>query len=143
MLELSRKATELDDADATAHVALGMALDLTGDRDGGGSELERAVSLDPNHAWAIGVLGLWYGFYGRPWEGIDTLQRAMRGSPHDPLTWLWLTWLGLMYYFLEDYDAALRTADKVIRLRLDISKLTEHAPLHWDNLAVSKKPKTL
>jgi putative tryptophan/tyrosine transport system substrate-binding protein len=25
----------------------------------------------------------------------------------------------LMYYFLEDYDAALRTADKVIRLRLD------------------------
>jgi adenylate cyclase len=119
MLKLSRKATELDDADATAHVALGMALDLTGDREGGGSELERAVSLDPNHAWAIGILGLWYGFYGRPREGIETLQRAMRGSPHDPLTWAWLTWIGLMYYFLEDYEAALKTADNVTRLRPD------------------------
>jgi adenylate cyclase len=119
MLNLSRKATELDDADATAHVALGMAMDLTGDREGGGSELERAVSLDPNHAWAIGVLGLWYGFNGRPREGIETLQRAMRASPHDPLTWLWLTWIGAMYYVLEDYDAAVRTADSVIRLRPD------------------------
>jgi adenylate cyclase len=119
MLSLSRKATELDGADATAHVALGMAMDLTGDREGGGSELERAVNLDPNHAWAIGVLGLWYGFNGRPREGIETLQRAMRASPHDPLTWLWLTWIGTMYYFLEDYEAAVRTADSVIRLRPD------------------------
>ena len=117
MRELSRTAVALDDADAVAHYALGTAFLLGGDPDGGRAELERAVGLDPNHAWAMAGLGVLYGFYKRSREGLALIERALRASPHDPLTWVWLHWMSLTYYFAGDYGAALALADRVIRAR--------------------------
>ena len=117
MRELSRTAVALDDADAVAHYALGTAFLLGGDPDGGRAELERAVGLDPNNAWAMAGLGVLYGFYKRSREGLALIERALRASPHDPLTWVWLHWMSLTYYFAGDYGAALALADRVIRAR--------------------------
>lgn len=47
--------------------------------------LERAVSLDPNSAWAWSRLG-WLDTYGdRPEEAIKQFEKALRLSPMDPM----------------------------------------------------------
>jgi adenylate cyclase len=41
----------------------------------------------------------------------------MRASPHDPLTWLWTTWIGCIQYYSRQFDAALETFSEIVRLR--------------------------
>jgi adenylate cyclase len=47
--------------------------------------LERAVSLDPNNAWAISRLG-WLDVYAdQPESAVTNFERALRLSPFDPM----------------------------------------------------------
>src|SRR5215469_4147816 len=58
---------------------------------------------------------LCYGGYRE--EALDRLRQAMRASPHDPLTWLWMVWLGSAEFYARDFGAAATTWREVIRLR--------------------------
>jgi adenylate cyclase len=116
---LAQRAVALDDADATAHTALGMAFTLSGEREGLRSETERALSLNPNNAWAIGLLGNYYCFNGFPREALTMLDKAMRASPNDPLMWAWMLWVMITNYFARDHQAALDAAERLIRFRPD------------------------
>jgi adenylate cyclase len=44
------------------------------------------------------MLGCVVGFGGYREEALDRLRQAMRASPHDPLTWLWILWTGIMQF---------------------------------------------
>jgi class 3 adenylate cyclase len=48
---------------------------------------------------------------------LARLQQAMRASPHDPLTWLWTLWTGMMHFLSHRFDAAMDTYRQVIHLR--------------------------
>jgi len=73
----------LDDTDATAHYTLCGIFRLSGDLEGCRAEAERALSLDPNHTWALGLLGAHHTCSGQLSQALAALNNAMRTSPHD------------------------------------------------------------
>jgi adenylate cyclase len=116
---LAQRAVALDDADATAHYVLSSLFLSSGDMEGCRTEVERALVLNPNHAWALGGLGAYCSFHGQLPEAMAALDKAMRISPHDPLTWAFMMWgMGGQYFAGED-EAALQSAERLIRFRPD------------------------
>ena len=63
------------------------------------------------------MLGCVLGFGGYREEALDRLRQAMRASPHDPLTWLWTLWTGVIQFYSRKFDAALEAMRQVVRLR--------------------------
>ena len=41
----------------------------------------------------------------------------MRANPHDPLTWLWILWIGIIQFYSHDFGGAVETLRQVVRLR--------------------------
>jgi adenylate cyclase len=92
---------------------------MGGDLEGWRTEAERAVELEPNHAWALGILGAYHAFNGQPREALTALNKAMRASPHDSLMWAWMLWTVVTHYFAGEDEAALHAAERLIRFRPD------------------------
>ena len=118
---LAQRALALDDADSMSHFVMGFVLHMGGDIQGGRSEYERAMGLNPNHAWAVGALGGLYANDGCPQEAIAALSKAMRASPHDPLMWIWMLWVAAADFYAGNFQAAVDAADRLIRFRPDKS----------------------
>jgi tetratricopeptide (TPR) repeat protein len=77
-------AAGLIDDDPTALTAVGAATSFCGDQEGASALIERALSLDPNNAWAWARWG-WVGIYrGQPDLALARFERAMKLSPLDP-----------------------------------------------------------
>ena len=87
------------------------------DWDGAIAEARTAVALNPNGAFGISMLGCVLGFGGYHEEALDRLRQAMRASPHDPLTSLWLLWIGTIQFLARQFAAAVETLRQVVRLR--------------------------
>jgi adenylate cyclase len=68
--------------------------------------LERAVTLDPNAAWAWHRLGYLENYSDRPKEAIGHFERALRLSPLDPVNFNNYVGLASAYQLLEEYDKA-------------------------------------
>ncbi len=117
LLEEGRNAVSLDDKDAMAHAILALATMIVGESEAGIAEARTAHALNPNSAFVMGVLGNVLGFGGFRDEAIDQLRRAMRASPHDPLTWGWTFWIGSFQIYSRNFESALETMRQVIRLR--------------------------
>ena len=82
----ARKAVELDDADSSAHLALGDVYVTEGDAVAAIAEYETAIQLNPSFAWAYHNLGAVLTHSGRAEEGIAYLHTALRLSPKDTLS---------------------------------------------------------
>ena len=70
----------------------------------------------------MGVSGCLFGNNGRLSEALESLGKAMRASPHDPLMWGWMLFVTNSNYFGRDYQAALDAAGRLIRFRPDKSQ---------------------
>jgi adenylate cyclase len=116
---LAQRAVSLDDADSMAHFVMGHVLFLYGDSAGARHELDRAISINPNNAWAIAALGSLFGNNGHLSQALEAIGKAMRASPHDPLMWAWMLWVTNSNYFARNYQAAVDAADRLIRFRPD------------------------
>ena len=81
------------------------------------AEARSALALNPNSAFAISMLGCVLGFGGYREEALERLRQAMRASPNDPLTWLWLFWTGTIQFYARKFDEAVATLHQVVRLR--------------------------
>ncbi|HEV2333898.1 MAG TPA: adenylate/guanylate cyclase domain-containing protein [Stellaceae bacterium] len=114
--EASRAVT-LDDKDAMGHAVLAHMLMWGGEWKAAIAEARTALALNLNSAFVISMLGCVLSFGGYREEALDRLRQAMRASPHDPLTWLWLGWVAATQLFARDFDAAAATWREVIRLR--------------------------
>jgi adenylate cyclase len=100
-----------------AHAVLATMMCVVGDWGDSVREARMAFALNPNSAFVMSILGLVLGRAGYHEEGISWLQQAMRASPHDPLTWLWLNGIGDFQLFSRDFQAALETYRRVMLLR--------------------------
>jgi adenylate cyclase len=69
-------------------------------------ELERAVALDRNYANAAYQLGLVLQFRGQPEAAIPYVEKAIRLSPHDPNSGVFLAVLGACHLLLGHVDQA-------------------------------------
>jgi tetratricopeptide (TPR) repeat protein len=118
-IEAARRAVQLDEADAQAHVVLTWA-ELFGRRfDIALVEAERAVEINPNLTSAYSARSGVSAFTGNPEGGIVDAERAIRLSPHDPLTFLALNELAICRYLLGDYAVGAETATRLVALKPD------------------------
>lgn len=85
---------------------------------------ERSLTCNPSHVAARARLAMPLTCMGRPAEAAQAVELALRLSPRDPRTSIWLTGLGLARYFLGDYEAAVAAAHRSLALRPD------WAPIH-------------
>src|SRR5258708_465754 len=110
-------AVSLDDKDAMAHAILAHMMMWNSEWEAAIAEARTAIALNPNSAFVISMLGCVLGFGGYGEEALDRLRQAMRASPHDPLTWLWTLWTGVIQFHSRKFDAALETLHQVVHLR--------------------------
>ena len=122
----ARKALELDESLAEAHVALADAL-LRGDWDWAGAEreLNLALELNPNSDVAHDSYSRYFRLLGRYQESV---AEARRGLEINPLTESSYIILGMAYYFGRQYDEALPQFRKAQQMAP--SRLT-HVVLGW------------
>ncbi len=79
---------------ALAHLGLGMVLGFTNRAAQGIAEYERALALDRNMAGAHALIGQNKLFIGRAEETEAHVLEALRLSPRDPWTYIWLLTAG-------------------------------------------------
>jgi adenylate cyclase len=91
------------------------------------AEAERALALDPNNADGYVALGDILVNAGRPEEGVELTEKAMRLNPRYPP--LYVVELGWAYYRAGRYEEALVPLKKVLTLNPNLS------PAHWTLVA--------
>ena len=87
-----------------AHAAMGYLRRVEDRQAEAQAELETAIALDQNNAWAITQLGLSYMLGGDPELCIPTVERALKISPREGDAY---TRLGKCHLFLGNIDEAL------------------------------------
>jgi adenylate cyclase len=68
--------------------------------------LERALSLDPNGAWAWSRLGWLENYADEPRKAIENFERALRLSPVDPMNFNNYAGIGSAYEVAQEYEKA-------------------------------------
>jgi adenylate cyclase len=130
------RATELDDSDPSAHLALGFAAFMNRQTNIAASEFHRALSLNPNFAAAHGYLGWALAFDGQVDLARAHLEEAMRMSPQDPQNAIFNTGLAIAHYFAGRYAEAVEHSLKALQQR---STFTAGYRIHVASLAQAGK----
>ena len=118
-LQLAREAASLDSNDPLVLTVLSAAYNLVGQFDLGLTAIEKALTLDPNSAWAWLRSG-WSNTYMRRHDtAIEHFQRAMRLSPLDPMRFSALVGIGAAYFAKGQCDEAAQWIEKGLRERPD------------------------
>jgi adenylate cyclase len=68
--------------------------------------IDRALDLDPNHAWAWTRRGFGRVYGGEPQAAFACFERAMRLSPVDPFAFSCYIGIGLAHFSLGEHDKA-------------------------------------
>jgi TolB-like protein/cytochrome c-type biogenesis protein CcmH/NrfG len=112
-------AIAADSEDPWAHNALGH-VHLFARRFGDSlAEFELALQLNPNFAAAQGYYGLSLSYSGRWQDAIEAAGRALRLSPRDPYSAIYLGIAAYARFLGGDYDEAMRLSREALRLRSD------------------------
>jgi TolB-like protein/class 3 adenylate cyclase/Flp pilus assembly protein TadD len=113
----ARRAIELDDRDPYAHYVLTWPSLLRREHESALAAAQKAIDLMPNFVGAYHALGAIRLFLGRFDQVSDPIQRAMRLSPHDPLTMFYYYLLALAQYHQGHYEEATKLARTGIGVR--------------------------
>jgi serine/threonine-protein kinase len=111
-----RRALQLDDRLAQAHVNIAMTYEAAGQHDPAIQELEQALRIDPGHAAAYRELATVYLAALRPGEAEATYRRAIQLRPGD---WLGHTMLGVFYLRQARYAEAEAPFQRAVELTPD------------------------
>jgi len=106
-LRLAQKAAAISRDDAMVLAILGAAHTVSRDFRIAGEHLERAVSLDPNSAWAWGRSGWLNVHRGRPDPAIEQFQKAIRLSPFDPAGFVCCFGIADAHFYKGEYDESI------------------------------------
>jgi adenylate cyclase len=121
-MELGRKAVELDDRAAGAHLLVALVHQYRGEHDEAAAEGRKVLALEPTQAETLGNLGRLLKGLGRFEEAIAMFEKAMRIDPHHPPNWI--GWLGQAHFRLGRYDEAVGI------LEGGVAKHPDLLPLH-------------
>ena len=84
-------ALDLDPQDVVALFVTGVLESLGGNHDLAIDRVNQAIALNPNSAYTHGILAFVLRRAGRPADAIEPADRAMRLSPYDPATSMFLS----------------------------------------------------
>jgi len=115
-LRLAHAAVELGKDDAAALAKGGDTIAFSGgDLDAGGLYLDRALALNPNHAFAW-FASAWVKIWlGDPETALRHLTHVMRLSPLDPNVAGVRVTIAFAHYFAGRYDEAASCAQQILR----------------------------
>jgi TolB-like protein len=114
-IALARRAVALDPNDSDAHWALGHILLYERRWDEAEVHYETAIHLNPNNADALAMLTDFKTLIGKPQEGVQCGERALRLNPHQPHCYFWN--LGFAQFANGQCDDAVRTLSREETLR--------------------------
>ena len=80
-------------------------------------ELEKAVALDQNDAWALRELGQTLMFQGKAEAAIPYVEKAIRLSPREPTLFVTYMVMGKSHLFLDHVDVAIDFLRKAVAER--------------------------
>jgi adenylate cyclase len=112
---LARRAVALDGADAEARTYLSNILMQRGDYEGAAVEVERALEMSPNLAYAHSSLGSVLLFSGHPKEALSSIETAISLDPRHPALVIRLQQVAQAHYFSGNYEAAVAAATRAIQ----------------------------
>ena len=118
---LARRATELDDSDPWAHLALGYVAFTQRHTEEATEQFQRAVDLNPNFAAAHGYFGWALSLDGQSDRAIPHLEQAIRMSPHDPQNTIFYVGLAAAHYLAGRYTEAVAFGRKAIQQRINFT----------------------
>jgi DNA-binding SARP family transcriptional activator len=84
VLDLARKAVELDDRDHRAHCILGMAQLYARDYGAAHRQLSKALALNPNDTDVLAHISVGMALLGEHALAVETGRSALRLAPHHP-----------------------------------------------------------
>ncbi|HEX2150465.1 MAG TPA: winged helix-turn-helix domain-containing protein [Stellaceae bacterium] len=112
-------AIRADSEDAWAHNALGHVYLFQRRFDDSLAEFEAALQLNPNFALAHGYYGLSLSYSGRWREADASARHALRLSPRDPFSAVYMGIAAYAQFLGGHYDEAMRLAREALRQRSD------------------------
>jgi TolB-like protein/Flp pilus assembly protein TadD len=128
-LDAARRAVELDENDALAHVALSMSHFMLHEFDPAVAANRQALKLNPNLAAAEAWLAAVLSWRGDADEAVAHAETAMRLNPYDQHS-LWSVGPTAAYFGAGRYEEAVKAARKMIDAVPDI-------PIPWRYLIAS------
>ena len=114
-LRLAQAAAALAHDDPFILTVLGAALTITREFQRAASMLDRALSLDPNSAWAWNRSGWLRDYLDDPETAIDQFERSLRLSPFDPMAFNCEVGIGGAHFIARRYEAAAQWMEKALR----------------------------
>jgi adenylate cyclase len=111
-LEKARAAADLDSDDPFVLTVLGAAHTITREFQIALYLLDKALTLDPNSAWAWNRSGWLRTFRDDPGIGIDHFERAIRLSPFDPMVFNSYAGIGDAHFVAGRYAEAVTWLEK-------------------------------
>ena len=108
----ARKAVEFDGNNPEVLLAAGTAHYFVGLFKKSHCLLERAVELNPNSAMACALFGHAQAVLGKPDDGIELIEHALRLSPRDPQTYIFHALLSHAHFFAGRFDDAIRWSER-------------------------------
>jgi adenylate cyclase len=114
---LASRASELDDSDPWAHLALGYVAYTRRHTEEAIEEIQRALDLNPNFAAAHCYLGCALAMDGQSERAIDHISQGIRMSPHDPQNAMFNAHLAAAHYLAGRYTEAVSFARKALQQR--------------------------
>ena len=122
--ELAKKAIALDESNSMPHLVFAKIFLLQRQHDKAIAEAERAVSLAPNEADAINILGQILRFSGSPQEAASMHERAIRLNPIPTAQYFYQ--LALCYTFIGEYEKAIAICKEALHKNPDdfVGRLT-------------------
>jgi TolB-like protein len=112
-------AIQADTEDPWAHNALGNVYLFARRFDDSLAEFECALRLNPNFALAQGYYGLSLSYSGRWQDGDKAAGRALRLSPRDPYSAVYMGIAAYARFLGSRYEEAMRLAREALRQRAD------------------------
>ena len=113
-LRQAQAAAALAHEDPFILTVLGAALTITREFQRATSMLERALSLDPNSAWAWNRSGWLHNYHDDPEVAIEHFERSLRLSPFDPMAFNCEIGIGCAHFIARRYDLAAQWQEKAL-----------------------------
>ncbi len=115
VMRLSQLVLSIDENDSETLASVGWAKAyVTGDFGAAMEMVDRAVSLNSNSSIAWTYRGMTCFFVGHPEDAIQSLERAIRLSPLDPMLYSLQAFMAFAFINLHRFDEAVAAAEKAL-----------------------------
>ena len=115
----SRQAVQVDDQDSWAHHTRAAVLGSIGQLDEAEAHLNRALTINPYFAAALGDMTRIRVFSGNYVGAAEFAELAIEVSPRDPHLGLWFYWIALLFFAQNQYEEAIPWLNKSTAARPD------------------------